>query len=133
LCKVMGLEHLAPFYTMGQEDDKVRSALAEAFRARTRDEWFDILSREDTCVGKVYSLDEIPHDPQVKERGMVVDLDHPTLGKVRQVGVPFKYSGDSLGLPSFASLHGQNTQEVLEGLGYTSQEIQKLQKEGAIK
>ncbi|MFQ5934157.1 MAG: CaiB/BaiF CoA transferase family protein [Dehalococcoidia bacterium] len=133
LCKVMGLEHLAPLNEMGQEDERVGSALAEAFLTKTRDEWFDILSQEDTCVGKVYSLDEVAADPQVSGRNMIVEVDHPSLGKVKQVGVPFKYSDSSLGLRSFAPLHGQSTQEILEGLGYSAEKIQRLQREGVIK
>ncbi|MEE9199391.1 MAG: CaiB/BaiF CoA-transferase family protein [Dehalococcoidia bacterium] len=133
LCKAMGLEHLAPFREMGEHDDEVRSALEKAFLTRTRDEWFEILSRDDTCVGNVYSPDEVASDPQIRQREMIIEADHPSLGKVRQVGIPFKYAGASLGLRSFAPLHGQNTREILEGLGYSPERIDALRREGAIK
>ena len=133
LCRVMGLEELEPFISLGQENDRVHKAFEEAFKTKTRDEWFDILAEEDTCVGRVYSLDEVPSDPQVKAREMIVDMDHPSMGKVQQVGVPFKYAGDSLAPRSFSPMHGQHTLEVLADLGYTGEEIESLKESGAVK
>ena len=133
LCQAMGLEHLSEFDAFGQQDRRVREELEKAFRTRTRDEWFEILSRVDTCVGKVYSLDEVASDPQVQAREMIIDLQHPTAGKVRQVGVPFKFEGEAPGLRRFAPLNGENTEEVLESLGYSLEQVEKLKEEGAVK
>ena len=133
LCKAMGLEHLTPFKSMGQEDAKVQLELEEAFLSRTRDEWFHVLSQVDSCVGKVYSLDEVASDPQLIHRKMVMEVEHPSVGRARQVGIPFKFDGDSLGLRSFAPLHGQHTQEVLEELGYTPDQVGQLREQGAVK
>ncbi len=123
LCQVMGLEELGPFMSMGQEDERVQAALTEAFKTKTRDQWFDILAEEDTCVGRVYSLDEVPSDPQVQAREMVVELKHPSRGKVWQVGVPFKYAGESLRPRSFSPMQDENTSDVLVSLGYSGEEI----------
>ena len=133
LCQVMGLEELEPFISAGQEDDRVREAFEKAFKTKRRDEWFEILGQEDTCVGPVYSLDEVPSDPQVKAREMVVELDHPSIGKVQQVGVPFKYAGESLTPRNFSPMHGQHTLDVLVDLGYTGEEIEALRESGAVK
>ena len=105
----------------------------EAFKTKTRDQWFDILAEEDTCVGRVYSLDEVPSDPQVQAREMVIELNHPSMGKVQQVGVPFKYAGESLRPRNFSPMHGENTSDVLVGLGYSGEEIKSLKESGSVK
>ena len=133
LCQVMGLEELAPFMSMGQEDERVQADFEEAFKTKTRDQWFDILAEEDTCVGRVYSLDEVPSDPQVQAREMVIELNHPSMGKVQQVGVPFKYAGESLRPRNFSPMHGENTSDVLVGLGYSGEEIKSLKESGSVK
>ena len=64
---------------------------------------------------------------------MVVEVDHPTLGKVKQVGIPFKMSETQPELRSMAPLTGQNTEEILLELGYTKANIKKLKDAGLVK
>jgi crotonobetainyl-CoA:carnitine CoA-transferase CaiB-like acyl-CoA transferase len=45
--------------------------LSDVFKTKTRDEWFEILTRHDICVGKVYDLDETAHDPHLQAREMI--------------------------------------------------------------
>ena len=132
LCQAMGLEEIADQYEFGMDDQRVKAQLAQAFLTRTRDQWFDVLSEVDTCVGRVYAIDEVASDPQVQAREMVVEMQHPTLGAVRQVGVPFKFAGDSLAPRSFGPQIGQNTEEVLESIGYAASQIATLRATGAI-
>ena len=102
------------------------------FRTRNRDEWLEILSSADTSVSKVNPIEDVEHDPQIKAREMIVELDHPSVGRVKQVGVPFKMDGESLQPRRFSPLNGENTEEVLESLGYAKDQIDQLRSEGAV-
>ena len=56
--------------------------------------------------------------PQALARNMVVDVDHPELGPIRQVGVPAKLAATPATIRSAPPLLGEQTDEVLAELGY---------------
>jgi alpha-methylacyl-CoA racemase len=133
-CKAIGRPEFARFAR--KADQFVRAANAEEIQAReeiealirtrTRDEWWEILTRADVCVGKVYDPEEMVEDAQVRARDMMIDLEHPVHGKVRQFGVPIKLSATP-GAPRTAAPHtGEHTDEVLRGLGMTAEQIRDL-------
>jgi crotonobetainyl-CoA:carnitine CoA-transferase CaiB-like acyl-CoA transferase len=89
--------------------------------------------KADTCVTPVNEIDELFEDPQIIARKMVVELDHPTLGKIKQVGIPFKMSDTQPEIRSMAPLTGQNTAEILAELGYSKADIKKMKDAGFVK
>ena len=99
---------------------------------RTRDEWFELLRNKDICVAPVNSLPEILLNPQILHRGMVVEVDHPELGRIEQIGVGIKLSRTPGRISHTAPLDGQNTREILEEIGYTRSQIEELYEEGVI-
>jgi formyl-CoA transferase/CoA:oxalate CoA-transferase len=103
-----------------------------AFKTKTRDEWFQYLSQFDICVAPVYSLDEVFQDPHVQARQMVVELEHPSLGTVRQVGIGAKLSETPGSVRSLSPRRGQHTDEVLRDLGYSPQQIEELRAQGTV-
>jgi crotonobetainyl-CoA:carnitine CoA-transferase CaiB-like acyl-CoA transferase len=140
LCKAIGKEEYMPHkWTMemtfqGPEPkfDEIRVGLEEVFLTKARDEWFDLLAANDVPVGKVNSLDETFQDPQILHRKMVIELDHPKLGKVKQVGILPKLSDTPGQVRRFAPVHGEHTDETLKALGFSGEEIEKLRKEGTV-
>ena len=70
--------------------------------------------------------------PQVLHRHMITEVEHPTLGKVRQAGIPIKLSDTPGRIRSLAPLRGQHTEEILLELEYTEEQIMKLQEAGEI-
>ena len=76
-------------------------------------------------------LDEVLSDPQVLYRKMVVEVDHPRLGKVKHPGIGVKLSETPGEIRSVAPLQGQHTDEILSDLGFSSDEIAKLKEAGA--
>jgi len=128
LCRVLG----HPGYAALQEDappakrEEIRAAFARTFLSRTRDEWFDLLRAEDTCVAPVLSLDEVASNPHHLHRGMFVSLPHPELGEVRQVGVAPKLSETPGSVRTLGPRPGAHTTEVLRALGYSDAEIDRL-------
>ena len=141
LCHLLGREDCIPYHLTfehflhGSEDRKwgeIVSYLRQTFLTKTRDEWFDLLARNDIPVGKVYTLDEVFSDPQVLHRQMVIEIEHPTLGRVKQVGIAPKLSDTPGKVRSLSPLLGEHADEVLLGLGYGQEEIGRLRQEGVV-
>jgi len=133
LCRALGREDFIPHQdATGEKMEEIFSAFKEIFRTKTRDEWFDFLSQWDICVGKVYELDELSSDPQLTHRNMILELDHPKYGKVKQVGISQKLADTPGSIRSFGPLPGEHTEEVLLDLGYTRERIAELRGEGVI-
>ncbi len=132
LCKALGCEKFILFQMDSGKTTEIKEFFTRTFLTKTRDEWFDILSQSDTAVGKVYVIDELISDPQVLHRQMIVELDHPTSGKVKQVGIPIKLSDTPGRIRKFGSRPGEDTAEVLKDLGYSAEEIRDLVNKGAV-
>jgi len=90
------------------------------------------LIRNDIPAGKVHTPDEVFSDPQVLHRQMVIEMEHPSLGKVKQIGIAPKLSSTPGKLRTLSPLLGQHTDEVLGELGYSQKEIENLRREGVI-
>jgi crotonobetainyl-CoA:carnitine CoA-transferase CaiB-like acyl-CoA transferase len=72
-------------------------------------------------------------DPHIKERGMLVTVDHPLAGKVTTANFPIKFSLTPAEIRTAAPLLGQNTKEILSNLlGYTDEQMQELVNKGVI-
>ncbi len=139
-CRAIGRPELARFAR--QADQFVRAANAEEeaarreiealIRTRDRDEWYDLLVKADVCVGKVYDVEEVVRDPQVTHRRMIVEAEHPTIGKVRQFGIAIKLSDTPGAIRSAAPLTGEHTESVLQDLGLGAGDIAALRARGVI-
>jgi len=141
LCREIGREDFIPFHIEpdhhlhkpeGEKWQEISASLKKLFLTRTRDEWFELLSQKDVPVGKVYSLDEVFIDPQVLHRKMVIEVEHPTEGKIKQVGIAIKLSDTPGKVRSLPPLLGEHTEEILVGLGYNKQRINELRQEGIV-
>jgi crotonobetainyl-CoA:carnitine CoA-transferase CaiB-like acyl-CoA transferase len=132
LCRAMGREDFIPHQYDGAKREEIFAYFREQFRTRTRDEWFDYLKQSDICVAPVYSLEEAAADPHNQARQMVVEVEHPHVGPVRQVGIGPKFSETPGRVRSTAPHAGQHTDEVLASLGYAREQIEGLRASGAV-
>lgn len=133
LCRELDVKDFFPCPTeVGDRTEEIRSTMKRLFLTKTKEEWFEQLAPKNIPIAKVYSVDEVFNDPQVLARKMVLELDHPTLGKVKQPGIPFKFSETPGQVRNFAPFFGQHTDEVLKELGYKKAEIKRLRQEGVI-
>jgi crotonobetainyl-CoA:carnitine CoA-transferase CaiB-like acyl-CoA transferase len=133
LCKALDREDLLPCEFVEAEQRQIlKRTLSDVFKTRTRDEWFAILTRHDICVGKVYDLDETEHDPHLRAREMIIEVDDPEVGKVKQVGISVKLSETPGQIRFLAAPLGAHTEEVLTPLGYSQEKIADLRAARAI-
>jgi crotonobetainyl-CoA:carnitine CoA-transferase CaiB-like acyl-CoA transferase len=71
-------------------------------------------------------------DPQVAAREMVVEVEHARAGRMKTLGTPIKFSATPTAVTRPAPLLGEHTDEVLAGLGYSPDDIERLRSEGAV-
>ena len=129
LCAALSREDLADSRAAdGEKKQEIKEFLEQMFRTKARGEWFDLLRGKDISVGKVYSLDEVFSDPQVVHRGMVIEVETPSIpeGAVKQVGIPIHMSDTPGRVRHAGSVTGQHTAEVLTSLGYGTADIEDL-------
>ena len=108
------------------EEEKARQDIETIIKTRDRDEWYELLVKADVCVGKVYDIEEMVKDPQINHRQMIVEAEHPKLGKVKQFGIAIKLSDTPGSVRSAAPLPGEQTDEVLKTLGLSAEAIADL-------
>jgi alpha-methylacyl-CoA racemase len=100
--------------------------VAEVFKGRTRAEWLAFNDEHDAMIEPVLDLDEALDSELVREREMVVELDQPDLGTVRQLGIPVKLSRTPGEVERPAPALGEHTEEVLREAGFGDEEIDSL-------
>src|SRR5213080_1246070 len=114
------------------EEEAARREIEAIIKTRDRDEWFALLTKADVCVGKVYEVEEMVRDPQINHRQMIVDVEHPKHGRVRQVGIAINLSDTPGTLRSAAPLPSEHTEDVLKDLGLSAADIGRLRDTGVI-
>jgi len=141
LCHALNKEEYASYHYMPEhilnrpEDNKwweISAFLKETFLTKTREEWFELLTNQDVPVAKVQTMDEVFLDPQVLHRRMVLEIEHPDLGKVKQLGIAIKLSDTPGKVRSFSPLPGQHTDTILKGIGYRQTQIAELRQSKVI-
>jgi formyl-CoA transferase len=96
-------------------------------------ELMGILNEINVPCGPIMSTEDLAHDEHVKLREMYVELDHPQRGKWWNVGMPIKLSASPAEIRR-SPLLGEHTEEILgEVLGYSDEQIEKLDRGGAFR
>ena len=114
------------------EEEAARREIEAIIRTRDRDDWYEFLVKADVCVGKVYDVEEMVRDPQINHRQMIVDTQHPTHGRVREVGIAIKLSDTPGTIRHAAPMPSEHTEAVLQGLGMSAAEIARLREKGVV-
>ena len=82
--------------------------------------------------GPVNDMLQALADPQTIARKMVVEVAHSSLGNVKTLGLPIKFSQTPGKAQTGAPLYGEHTAAVLSAYGFDAHEIAALQEEGAV-
>ncbi|RJS86997.1 hypothetical protein CW701_01310 [Candidatus Bathyarchaeota archaeon] len=122
LCKAMGVESI-------ESTEQLEKWVSE----RTVQEVVDALVEAEVPVAPILQIDETIENEQVKARGIIKTIRHPTAGEVKLPGFPVKMSGFRAEIRRPAPQLGEHTEEVLRSLlGYGDGEIEELRREGVI-
>jgi crotonobetainyl-CoA:carnitine CoA-transferase CaiB-like acyl-CoA transferase len=112
--------------------DVLRPILAARFADADSTHWLRRLDEAGIPCGPVNSVLAAFEQPQAVARQMRVEVEHPTLGRVPQIGLPYKLSATPASIRSAPPLLGEHSAEVLGELGYTPEEIAALRSAGII-
>lgn len=105
----------------------------DVFIQKTRDEWMEIFQPLGLMFCSILHIQEVASDPQAIVNGYVVPFSHPSMGNITIPGYPVHFSENSAGTRFSAPSIGEHTDEILQGIGYSSEDIENLKKEGVIK
>jgi formyl-CoA transferase len=139
LCNVAGHPEFALDERFATNAGRVRNRetlipLLEAiFRERDAQEWITPLERAGVPCGPINDIAQALDHPQVKHRGMRIDLPHPQAGSVPLVANPMKFSETPVTYRQAPPLLGEHTREILvQRLGRDPAEIDALAQRGVI-
>ena len=118
LCDAIGAIDLRDDPRFAGNADRVRNRetlvelLNQQIRAFTRAECAQRLQRVQVPVSEVRTVPEVLADPQVAARQMIEIVKHPTIGEIRLLGIPYKFSGTPAAVRRHPPLLGEQNREV---------------------
>ena len=121
-CKVLGCEDLIedPRFKTKKDrvanNDELSAILAGYFKTNTNEHWFKLIDAEGIPCGPVMDHVQVYNDPQTLARQMVTEVDHPSAGKTKTLGVHIKLRGTPGSVRRPAPMHGEHTDEILTEL-----------------
>jgi crotonobetainyl-CoA:carnitine CoA-transferase CaiB-like acyl-CoA transferase len=138
LCSVLGRPEWSddPEFATNPSRVRNRTKLAASIESVMSDEpcrhWLALLDAAEIPCGPINDYAQVFSDPQVAARGMVLQTDHPVLGRLRTLGSPIKMSATPADASRRAPLLDEHTDEVLGELGLSGEEIGALRQRGVI-
>jgi crotonobetainyl-CoA:carnitine CoA-transferase CaiB-like acyl-CoA transferase len=112
---------------------ELEAELSRRFRTKPAQYWLNALDAKGVPCGPVQDMLTALRDPQTIARQMVVEVEHSTVGPVKTVGLPVKFSETPGKVRKGAPRFGEDTRDVLREAGFGDAEIAGFEKEGAIK
>ena len=137
-CRVAEIESLTENPKFANNPKRVENhkelipLIQEAILKKSSGEWHRLLTEAGIPNGPINTIDRVFQDPQVLSRGMVIEMNHPVIGKYRIVGSPLKFSETPVQYRKAPPLLGEDTEGILLDLGYDLKKIVKLREDRVI-
>ncbi len=138
-CAAVGREALAEDPRFQNNSQRVEhraeliALLSEMFIQRDNETWFKLLTGAEVPCAPVQSIEQVFQAPQVLHRDMLLEVDHPTAGKVRMAGIPVKFSETPGSVRRPPPLLGEHNEAVLKDwLGMSATKIDELKRDKII-
>ncbi|MDR2451369.1 MAG: CoA transferase, partial [Candidatus Accumulibacter sp.] len=133
LCEIMACPELANDERYATNANRVRNRevliplLQEIFYRRNVAEWISLIEPEGVPCGPINNLGQVFEHPQVRHRGMRIDLPHPIAGSTPSVANPIKFSRTPMEYQMAPPTLGQHTEPILSNIcGFSESEIRQL-------
>ena len=137
-CRAVGLEQLVEddrFKMPGDRkarEGELAALLEETLGRQTTGYWLELLDQAGVVAGPIFNMAQVYQDPHVQAREMLVDLDDPDLGVLRNIGVPVKLSATPGRVRRRAPALGEQSREILSERGFTDGEVEDLIAQGVV-
>ena len=112
--------------------DELTEVLQPYFRRRTSADWLSQFEKTGLPAGPIYNMKEVLENEQTRARNMLTEVPHQTLGKTKTLGAPVKFSHTPAEVRRGAPVLGQHTREILAEIGFSLDEIERMDKEGTV-
>jgi crotonobetainyl-CoA:carnitine CoA-transferase CaiB-like acyl-CoA transferase len=138
LCEALNAPELLsdPRFTNGRERLKRRPELTveleRRLATRTAAEWVERLAEAEVPAGPVLNVEQCFANEQVQTLPVVAEVDHPVLGHQKLLGPGVNLERTPPGICSPTPEHGEHTDEVLGELGYSSEDVARLHRDGVV-
>jgi crotonobetainyl-CoA:carnitine CoA-transferase CaiB-like acyl-CoA transferase len=138
LCTAIGAPELIDdprFKTLADRSKNRKAMNAELDRVlatKPSAEWIEALNRAGVPSGPILNVKEVFENEQIRHLGMAQPVQHPERGQMLVQGLPATLSRTPGAIRQSAPTHGQHTDEILRELGYNTEEIAALRKDGAV-
>jgi len=138
LCQILSIPDIAvdEKYSTNQARVENRISLTrileDRLRIKTVEEWIKLLAENNIPCGPINRIDQVFENPQIKAREMVVEVQHPKAGSVKLVGSPLNLSRTKVTTKRHPPLAGEHTEEVLQEIGLSNEQIQYLKRKSII-
>ncbi|MGH9843384.1 MAG: CaiB/BaiF CoA transferase family protein [Blastocatellia bacterium] len=125
-CRVLGREDFIAQCFKSSAQEEMIAAFREIFKARTAAEWITAFEGVDTCIALINDIEEMINDPQVRHRGLIAEIEHPTEGSLKQIAPTVKLSATPGAMALPPPRLGEHTHTILQELGYATETIERL-------
>lgn len=116
-----------------EQKQKLKTDIAELFKTRTLREWEEMLgANSELCLEPVRKFSEVESDPQVRARGLILEIKDQQGGRYRTVAPAIRFPGEEAPELGPAPERGADTEKILSELGYSPEDIEGFRKKGAI-
>lgn len=112
--------------------DELFAKTARALETRTSAEWLALFAERGVWAGPVYSYEDLVNDPQIAHNQTFVEYDHPTEGRVKTPGFPYRFSQSPPAVYRGAPQTGEHSREILTELGRSSADVDRLIASGVV-
>ncbi len=136
LCEMIGEPEMSERWSdeaaQAEHIDEIIATFGENLRRRPVADWLEEIERRDILGVRVQDDADIASDPQARENGYVVEMEHPQRGAVSVAGSPFIYDREPRTALAPPPVPGADADALLREIGYTPGAISALRAEGVV-